>query len=131
METLELSNRFDDAGRLIRGQFAGTDGIENRPSNFLGRSDLLSQRVDHLVESRANGRIRDAGLFGNLFEIAAGEQKDLDKALMLRGQIGQAGRGKTAADCDAAIVTRHLTDGHGLGAIRAKIGCWHDVPWDY
>ncbi len=101
------------------------DGIQNRAANFLRRGNFLSERLDHFVEPRANGRVRNACLLGDLFQAAARQQEDLDEPLVLDRQIGQSWRGKRGIDRDSARLTRHAADGHRMAAVGANVGCWH------
>ena len=68
----------------------------------MGMGNLLAQRIDHLVEPRADRGVRNAGLLGDLFEIASGEDKDFNESLVFGGQIREPRAGKLGLDRNIA-----------------------------
>ncbi len=64
-------------------------------------------------------------MLGNLLEIAARHDKDLNEPLVLSRQIREPGTGILRLNGYMTAVTRHPGDGHHLLAIWAKVGCGH------
>lgn len=82
-EFFRQSDRFNQLRCLFGRKLACAHGVENGAFGLLRAADFLAERGDHFVEPGPYGRIRHAGLLGDLFEAATGKDKDLDEPLVL------------------------------------------------
>ena len=78
--------------------------------------DLEAHRGDDLVQSGDDGRVRDAEVFFDVFDLAATADEILDELELLAGQAGQPAKGEVTLERGAACLTFESNDVQGITA---------------
>ena len=118
-----LLDSFDEPRRFFCVHLAGArlDRVEDVALHATRLADLVAERLDDLVEARADRRVRHADLLRDLFQVAAGEHEHLDEPLMLHREAGEPRHRERGVHGDGAVRARHPRHRHPRPAVRTVL----------